>query len=268
MTRAGDRLPELVEIMQQLRDPGGCPWDREQTHDSLRPYLVEETYEVLEALDDGDDAELRDELGDLLLQVVFHAQLARERNAFDIDAVVGAIVEKLVRRHPHVFADEVAASSADVKRNWARIKAEERAAKGVRTAPVSALDGIPAAMPALLRAHRLGEKASGVGFDWDSPESAWGKVEEELREVQAAASGDSADALGDEIGDLIFALASYARLSGLNAENVLERTLTRFRNRFQAMEAELRSAGRDIHRTDAGDLDAVWEAVKRRERGA
>ena len=255
----------LVNIMHRLRAPGGCPWDREQTHETLTPYLVEETYEVLEALESGSDQDFRDELGDVLLQVVFHAELAAERGAFTITDVIDSISAKLVRRHPHVFGDGAARSADEVKANWARIKAEERRARsdGETGAP-SVLDGVPRKLPALLRAHRLGEKAAEVGFDWPDAPSARAKVDEELAEVHEAATGGDADALADEIGDLLFAVTSYARLSGVHAEATLHKALERFRRRFAAMEDELDRAGSSVHDAGAAELDAVWNRIKSR----
>jgi len=258
-----DPFQELVRIMHRLRAPGGCPWDAEQTHESLKPYLLEEAYEVIEAIEDGDDRDVCEELGDLLLQVVFHAELAEERKAFTIDDVVGAISEKLVRRHPHVFGDVSVGSSAEVAANWSRIKAAEKAARGAPDGPESVLAGVPSGLPALIRAHRIGEKASGVGFDWPSAAGAREKIGEELAEVdEAASSGDSA-ALADEIGDLLFAVASYARRSGFNAENLLRNSVARFSRRFRHMEDEFAAAERDMHDASPADLDASWERAKR-----
>jgi MazG family protein len=253
---------DLVAILHRLRSPGGCPWDAEQTHESLRPYLIEEAYEVLEAIEDGDDVELRDELGDLLLQVVFHAELASERRAFAIEDVVEAICSKLVRRHPHVFADVTVESSADVERNWAEIKKAERSEKGQHDSSV--IDGVPRALPALTRAHRIGEKAGSVGFDWPSAEEARRKVSEELAEADAAAAAGDADALAEEIGDLLFAIASWARLSGVHAELTLEQALAKFSRRFRTLEDEHRREGRDLASSSPAELDAAWERAKRR----
>jgi len=266
---ARQRQPEferLVDIMHRLRSPGGCPWDAEQTHDSLRPYLVEEAYEVLEALDAGSDRELCEELGDLLLQVVFHAELAAERQAFTIEDVLRTICDKLVRRHPHVFGEVVVASTAEVLENWSRIKAAEKATRadaGTQEPAASVLDGIPAAMPALLRAHRMGEKASGAGFDWPSAAEVRSKVAEELAEVDEAIASSDPDALARELGDLLFAVTSYVRLLGQNAETVLHRGLGRFRRRFTAMEARLAAESKDIHDVSSAELEDAWEAVKR-----
>jgi MazG family protein len=253
---------DLVAILHQLRSPGGCPWDAEQTHQTLRPYLIEEAYEVLEAIDGGDDAELRDELGDLLLQVVFHSELAGERDAFDIRDVVEAICAKLVRRHPHVFADVKVASTAEVERNWASIKKAERKERGHENS--SAIDGVPRALPGLTRAHRLGEKASSVGFDWSAARDARLKIDEELAEADAAAKSGDADALSEEIGDLLFAVTSWARLSGVHAEGALERALVKFSARFRSLEKDLHGQGRELGACSADELDAAWQEAKLR----
>jgi tetrapyrrole methylase family protein/MazG family protein len=259
-TRRG--FADLVAILHRLRSPGGCPWDAEQTHETLRPYLIEEAYEVLEAIDAGDDAELRDELGDLLLQVVFHSELASERRAFDIDDVTENICAKLVRRHPHVFADVKVGSAAEVERNWSEIKKAERADRG--HARSSVLDGVPRAMPSLTRAHRLGEKASSVGFDWSEAAEVRRKVEEELAEADAAAASGDIEAFRDEVGDLLFAIASWARLSDVHAEHALEGALVKFSERFRALEQEFAEHGRDMKECSPDELEAAWQDTKRR----
>ncbi len=251
---------DLVAILHRLRSPGGCPWDAEQTHATLRPYLIEEAYEVLEAIDDGDDRELRDELGDLLLQVVFHGELAAERGAFSIRDVTEAICAKLIRRHPHVFADVTVSSSAEVERNWSDIKRAERRDRGHEHA--SAIDGVPRALPALVRAHRVGEKAASVGFDWTKADEVRLKVVEELAEAEAAAASGDPEALEDEIGDLLLAIASWARLSGLHAEHALERAVAKFSTRFRTMELDLRAEGRELADCTPEELDASWNAIK------
>jgi len=250
--------------MHRLRAPGGCPWDAEQTHTSLKPYLLEEAYEVIEAIEAGTDDELRDELGDLLLQVVFHSELATERGAFSIDDVIEALTAKLVRRHPHVFEGLEVASSAEVAANWSRIKAAERAERGqADSAPASVLAGVPRGLPALVRAHRLGEKASGAGFDWPTPAACRSKLDEELNEVDATVDAGSHERLGEELGDLLFATTSYARLHGFHAETLLRAALERFTQRFESLEADLRRRGIDVHDATPELLDEVWERVKR-----
>jgi tetrapyrrole methylase family protein/MazG family protein len=256
---AAEAFTRLVEIMARLRGPEGCPWDREQTHASIKPYLIEETYEVVEAIEREDDEDLCSELGDLLLQVVFHAQMASEAGRFTIADVVQAIHDKLVRRHPHVFGDADVRSSADVVHNWSRIKAEERRHTNDR----SAIAGVPRSMPALLRAHRLGEKAAGVGFDWRDACGVLDKVREEQGELEAAIESGDSRAAEAELGDLLYALTSLARHLRINAEDALARAGDRFSWRFRRMEEELAKAGRDIRKTTAAEMDALWEEIKR-----
>jgi MazG family protein len=254
----GEAFEALVQVMHRLRSPGGCPWDREQTHDSIKPYLIEEAYEVVEAIDAGDDGELCTELGDLLLQIVFHAEMAGERGAFTVADVIGAISEKMIRRHPHVFADTAVSGAADVVRNWSRIKAEERRA----AADSSALAGVPRAMPALLRAQRLGEKAGHVGFDWPDVHGVLAKLREELGEIESAvATGDAAEAAA-ELGDLLYAATSLARHLDVSAEDALKGAADRFSERFRLMERALAAEQRDIHDVGADELDALWEKAK------
>jgi MazG family protein len=256
----------LTAIMHKLRAPGGCPWDAEQTHASLRPYLIEEAYELLEALDSGDDDAVRDELGDVLLQVIFHSELAAERGAFTIDDVTSRLVDKLVRRHPHVFADASVTGSEDVKRNWSRIKAAERAAKAPDGKPAGALAGVPAALPALARAHRIGQKAATIGLDWNSAAEVREKIDEELAELDAAVLGGvSADA-AEELGDLLLAVASYARHLGLNAETLLRAGLDKFSRRVECIEGELHDEGIDPRDASPERLEMAWERAKRAER--
>ncbi|MEO8604619.1 MAG: nucleoside triphosphate pyrophosphohydrolase [bacterium] len=254
----GETFEELVGIMHRLRSPGGCPWDGEQTHASIKPYTIEEAYEVAEAIDSGDDAELCSELGDLLLQIVFHAEMASERNGFAVTDVIRAICDKMIRRHPHVFADTQVSGSDEVLRNWSRIKAQERKGSG----DASALAGVPRAMPALLRGQRLGEKAAHAGFDWRAADGVLAKLREELGEVEAAvASGDRAAATA-ELGDLLFAGTSLARHLGAVAEDALQGASDRFSERFRHMEAALAARGGDMHSASADELDALWEQAK------
>ncbi len=252
----------LVEIMKRLRAPGGCPWDREQTAESLKPYLVEEVYEVLDALEKDDADELCSELGDLLLQIVFHAQIAAERNLFAIDDVIAGIVEKMVRRHPHVFGDVSVSSTSEVLRNWSRIKSAER--KNNQGADHSALAGLPRSLPALIRAQRIGEKAARSGLDWTSASEVLAKVAEELKELTEAHRKGSAEAAEEELGDLLFALASFARLSGLSAELALRRAVDKFESRFRKLEQTLAAEGKEILELDAEELETRWQEAKRR----
>jgi MazG family protein len=258
------RFDELVAIVRRLRGPDGCPWDREQTPQSLRGCLLEESYEVLDALDRDDAADLRDELGDLLLQIVFQADMAAQQGRFTIDDVVAGVAAKMTRRHPHVFGDTVVADSAEVIRNWSRIKAEERAAKGA-TADRSILSGLPQELPPLHAAHRIGEKAARVGFDWPSPEAAMRKVHEEVAELEEALATGVAERVAHELGDVLFALASGGRLADQNAEVVLREALARFSRRFRGIERRLVAAGRDIHDVPQAELETLWDAEKARE---
>ena len=257
--RRGTSFPELVTIMERLRV--GCPWDREQTHDTLKPYLIEETHEALEAIEDRDDAALCEELGDVLLQVVFHAELLREKGAYGIDDVVGAISEKLVRRHPHVFGDVQVDGTRGVMRNWYEFKAAERKKK--RGDDASVLTGVPRSLPALLRAQRLGEKAASVGFDWPDANAVLDKVEEEIRELREAIAHKSKADAQTELGDLCFALAQLARKLGIDAEDGTAGTCNRFTARFQHMEAALRERGEDPKSKTLDELEAMWVEAKK-----
>ncbi len=257
----GDEFEALVRIMHRLRAPGGCPWDREQTHDSIKPYLIEEAYEVVEAIDAHDDRELCSELGDLLLQIAFHAEMAAEQDRFTIADVIRAISDKMMRRHPHVFGDVRVDGADDVVRNWSRIKAAERAS----SADPSALAGVPQAMPALLRAQRLGEKAGHAGFDWTDAAGVLDKLDEELDELRGAIERGERAEIEAELGDLLFASTSLARHAQISAEDALKRAAERFGRRFRAMEAALAAQQRDIRNATAEELDALWSEVKRHE---
>jgi len=253
----------LVEIMARLRGEGGCPWDREQTPETIKPYLIEETYEVLEAIDEQDPEKLKEELGDLMLQVVFHARMAEETGAFAIGDVLAAINDKLVRRHPHVFGDRKAETAQEVLFNWEQIKqTERRREKG----QASLLDGVPREMPALLRAHRLQEKASRVGFDWKEAQEVFRKVEEELAELRAAMEGQAADRVEAELGDLLFALVNLSRFLAVNPEEALRKTIARFIARFRYIEEELARRGRSLRQATLEEMDALWAEAKERGR--
>ena len=255
---AVEAFAELVRIMERLRGPGGCPWDREQTHESIKPYVIEEAYEVAEAIEANDLDELRTELGDLLLQIVFHAEMAREAGFFTIEDVVRGINEKMIRRHPHVFSDAEVKDSAEVLRNWARIKAEERQHDEDR----SVVAGVPRAMPALLRAHRLSEKASRVGFDWERAGDVLDKAREEFAELEAAVQlGDRHD-VEAELGDLLFALTSLGRHLDIQAEDALQRANDRFIRRFHYIEARLAERNQDVHAASVQEMNRLWEEAK------
>lgn len=255
---APEAFAELIRIMERLRAPGGCPWDREQTHLSIKPYVLEEAFEVAEAIEDDDVEELKTELGDLLLQIVFHAEMGREAGTFTIEEVVRGIIAKMVRRHPHVFGDAQVKDSAEVLNNWARIKQEERRHK----ADNSIVSGVPRAMPALLRAHRLGEKASRVGFDWQRPLDVLDKVREELDELQAAIELGTHGEIEAELGDVLFALTSFGRHHGIQAEDAVARTCDRFVTRFKHIERRLGERGRDIHAATLDEMEELWQEAK------
>ncbi len=259
MSRAADAVERLLAIMERLRGPGGCPWDREQTLQSLRPYVLEETYEVLEAIDGGDVADHREELGDLLLQIVFQAQLRREQGAFDFADVADAISGKLVSRHPHVFGDAEVKDAEGVLRQWAALKREEKRKKGKGE---SVLEGVPREMPALARADRLTEKASRIGFDWPDAAGARAKVTEELAELdQAMAAGDRAE-IEHELGDVLFALANLGRKLNLPPEEALRGTIARFIRRFEHVEQQLARRGVPHGAATLAEMDALWDEAK------
>lgn len=264
---AGASLTRLVDIMDRLLGPSGCPWDREQTLDTLRPFLVEETYEVLDALSHGDVAGHREELGDLLMQIVFQAALRAAEGAFDIDAVIASISDKLVRRHPHVFGDVTGvATSQQVLAQWDEIKRAEKSAGAPEGGKgrERVLAGVPPG-PALARAQRIGTKAGKVGFDWPGWEGSFAKVEEEVREVAEAIRGESAAAIHHEIGDLLLAVVNVARKVGVDAENALIDATTRFQRRFEAVEDSLTERGKTPQTSSLEEMDALWNEVKRRE---
>jgi len=257
-----EAFTRLVDIMARLRGPGGCPWDHEQTPQSLRPYLLEEVYEVLDALDGGDPGAVRDELGDLLLQIVFQAQIAAESGRFTVGDVARAIADKLVRRHPHVFADVTVSGADEVVRNWSRIKAEERRAAGKDE---DLFASVPKALPALVRAHQLGEKAAHVGLDWDDAVGVFDKVREEQQELEAAlASGDRA-AVERELGDLLLTLASLGRHLDVSAEIALRAANERFVARARRAEAGAKARGTPLAAVSAEERDRLWDEAKKAE---
>jgi MazG family protein len=258
----GALFERLLDIMHSLRGPSGCPWDREQTTTSLKPYLIEEAYEVLEAVESGQPEALREELGDLLLQVVFHAEIATERGDFAMGDVLAALVDKLISRHPHVFGERRVATAGEALAQWEAIKEREAETQGRRR---SVIDGVPRALPALLRAERIQSKAARVNFDWPDARAAWTKVEEELQETAAALKTGDRERLQEELGDMLFSLVNVARLSTLDAEDVLQRAIEKFRRRFTTMENELVARGKSIADASAEELGRSWEAVKAQE---
>src|SRR3989441_8258889 len=299
MSSTGDRFERAVSIMARLRGPGGCPWDREQTFDSIKPYTLEETYEVLEAIDNRDWQELTGELGDLLLQVLFYSEIAKEQGTFSIDDVLDRLSQKLVDRHPHVFGDVKAETSSDVLRNWETLKAEEKkrrleagGGKGRNgkneTDSQSVLAGVSTAIPALLEAYKLSSRAAHVGFDWPNVDGLFEKLHEETQELQkeleqvpgpgafrhvsgvAGARGqqlpqDLRARVEDEVGDLFFVLVNIARYLSLDPESALKKTNRKFKRRFQWMEDQLQSQGRAPQQADMEELESLWQQAKQQE---
>jgi ATP diphosphatase len=297
MPTTGERFERAVSIMSRLRGPGGCPWDREQTFDSIKSYTIEETYEVLEAIDNRDWEELPGELGDLLLQVLFYAQMAKDQGTFSIDDVLDRLSNKLVDRHPHVFGDVKADTASEVVRNWEALKREEKqkreTANGnakTKNKTESILAGVSSAMPALLEAHKLSSKAANVGFDWPNVEGLFDKLHEEAEELReelkhfpapgpqplgkgVAGAGrpkiseELRSRLEEEVGDLFFVLVNIARYLSLDSESALKKTNRKFKRRFQWMEEQLHSSSRDLQDTPVEDLEALWQKAKQQERG-
>lgn len=256
-------LDELRAIVARLRAPDGCPWDREQTHATLRGGLLEEAYEVVAAIDSADDANLREELGDLLLQVVFHSQIATEDGRFTLDDVAAEITEKLVRRHPHVFGDESLGDTGAVLKRWDEIKRAEKQAAGQSAEVESALDGVPAGLPALMHAEKIQKKAGKVGFDWDAAAPVIAKVREELAEVEHAIAAEDPLEIEKEIGDLLFAAVNLARKLKVEPEVALRRATEKFADRFRAVEALARERSLALGQMTLAELDLLWDEVKK-----
>jgi len=252
---------DLVQLMLRLRAPGGCPWDRKQTLPDLKAYVVEEAYEVLDAIDQNDRAALAEELGDLLLQAVFIAEITREEGSFDIYDSITAIHDKLVRRHPHVFGDVVANDAEQVLVNWEKLKRDERKAENK-----SVLSGVPQAMPALLKASRLTEKAARVGFDWRRTDDVFAKIEEEIAELREAVAQSDPEHIHEEIGDLLFTIANIARKVNVNPEEALQSTNRKFMRRFEAMESRVGERGQNLDQLELEQMDALWDEAKAAER--
>jgi len=255
-------IHRLRDVMKKLRAPDGCPWDREQTIESLRGCLIEETYEVVDAMDSGDRSALCEELGDLLLQVVFQSQIADEEGAFNFDDVAAGITDKLVRRHPHVFGDAQADTPDDVIRNWEKIKKTE---KGGDT-PRSLVDGIPKHLPALSKAYLVQKRVAKVGFEWDEISGVVDKLDEELAEVKEAMALKDADAIREELGDLLFSTVNLSRYLGHESEELLNENIVKFMRRFQGLESRLHDEGREPDACSIDELEAVWNDVKKAER--
>jgi len=268
----GQLFEDFVAVQARLRAPGGCPWDREQDHLTLRTFLIEEAYEVLDAIEAGNPQELVEELGDLLLQVLFHADLAREAGAFDISDVITGIHNKMIRRHPHVFGDVKAETAGEVLKNWAQLKAKEKQEQSrlaqlpQKIRPSSALDGVPRHLPALLEAYQLTRKASGVGFDWDRVEGIFEKIEEETGELRSALDGSDLAAVEEEVGDLFFSLVNLARFLKIDPEVALKQSNLKFKERFQEMERKTSESGEQLSALSKEKLEELWLAAKSKAR--
>ena len=262
--KAGEWFEKLVKLQARLRAPDGCPWDREQTHMTLRTYLIEEAYEVVEALESGDDAKFAEELGDLLLQVVFHADIANGEGRFGAADVIQGIHDKMVRRHPHVFGEKRARDAKAVLKSWEKIKAEERKAKGIRddAKPASLLDGVSHALPGTMEGFQLTRRASRIGFDWDSPEGVLEKVAEEATELRSEVAGGAAERIEEEAGDLLFAAVNVARFLHVDPEIALKKANAKFAARFREMERLARENGKELADVPRAEMEALWERAK------
>jgi MazG family protein len=258
---AGEKFQQLVAIMARLRAPDGCPWDREQSFDTIKPYLLEETYEVMDAIDARDWAELRGELGDLLLQSAFFAQMAAEQDLFSIEDSLDAINAKLIRRHPHVFGGQTAQTGDDVRRIWGEVKTEEKKERG--EADTALLKSVPRSLPALVEAQQIASRAAGVGFDWDNAEQVMDKLHEEIAEFKQARDRASRAELEDELGDMLFVLVNLARFVKVDPEQALRRTNAKFRQRFGYVERTLADRGKSLSESSVEEMEALWQEAKR-----
>ncbi|HAR45947.1 MAG: nucleoside triphosphate pyrophosphohydrolase [Nitrospirae bacterium GWD2_57_8] len=256
-----DAFTKLVQLMARLRGPDGCPWDRAQTANSLRPFLIEECYEVVDALDEGDPGKMKEELGDLLFQIIFHSRIAEEKGEFTISDVITANTEKMVRRHPHVFGDAVLATDREVLANWEQIKRQEKGHQD-RT---SMLEGVPRSLPALLRAHRLQERASRVGFDWARTEEVLEKLDEEIGEFKEAFAQRDAVAVEDELGDILFVLVNLSRFLAVDPEEALRKTTSKFIRRFRYIEEHSARSGRPLEQMGLEEMERLWQESKSKE---
>jgi len=254
--KTGKPFTKLLNIVSQLRGPDGCPWDKEQTHKSLLPYFLEEAYEVIEGVEAGDMNSLKEELGDVLLHVVFQADIAQKNSEFTIEDSLNHVNEKLVRRHPHVFGDKKADAAFHAKQNWESAKHKEKKRK-------SRLDGVPETLPALTRAQRLQEKASYTGFDWENIEQVWGKINEEIQELKEAQTDGIKKHIEEEIGDVIFSIVNLARFLNISAEFALRKTNKKFTTRFKAVEDELKNRGKTVEDSNLEEMDTIWNEVKK-----
>jgi len=256
-TNIKEKFIRLVKIMDKLRSETGCPWDREQTHESLRQFLLEEAYEVLELIDAGQYSDLQNELGDLLLQVIFHSQIAEEEGLFNIENVLLNINEKLINRHPNVFGNVIINNAQEQIVNWEKMKQKE--------GKKSVIDGVPKELSALLRAHRIQAKAATVGFDWQNAQQVWQKVEEEIGEFKEALNNSNPDAIEEEFGDILFSLVNLSRFIKVNPEDALRRTINKFADRFKKVETEMARQEKTLADSTLEEMDAIWEKVKQKK---
>lgn len=254
-----DAFSNLVALMARLRGSDGCPWDRKQTPSSLKPFLIEECFEVVDALDDGDPAKIREELGDLLFQIVFHARIAEEQGQFTITDVLTTIHEKMIRRHPHVFGSERLETDREVLANWEEIKKKEKGYEDRK----SILEGVPSGMPSLLRAHRLQERAARVGFDWKHLNDVLPKLDEEIREFKESLQSEQAEKIEEELGDVFFTLVNLSRFLGVNPEDALRKTIGKFIHRFRTIEEAAAAQGRSLSDMTLEEMDRLWEESKK-----
>lgn len=252
-------LLQLLDIVEQLRAPQGCPWDRKQTAQSLIPYLLEETYEVIESIEASDQQGLQEELGDLLLHVLFQSQLAQEQGIFTLDDSIRAISNKLIRRHPHVFGNLVHNDTTAINQHWETAKQREKGRD-------SLLDGVPNTLPALTRSQRIQAKAASVGFDWRTISPVWDKIQEELAELQQACESQQAEAIEEEFGDLLFSLVNLGRFLNLDSEGTLRRSIAKFERRFHTIEAELKRRGQPIEKTSLEEMDEIWNQIRQQDK--
>jgi len=257
MNRVHELFRELVEVIRRLRKE--CPWDREQTHKSIRHNLIEEAYETVEAIDEENFEELKKELGDLLLHVIMHSVMAEESGKFTLAEVIEGIRNKLIYRHPHVFGDVKVDNSKEVKHNWEKLKQAENNRDSI-------ISGIPKSLPSLIKAYRVQEKAGSVGFDWENPNDVWKKVEEEISELKKSIESNDSNKIEEEIGDLLFAIVNYSRFLKVNPESALNKAVEKFTRRFQTIERELKSQGKDIYSATLEEMDAIWEKIKKKEK--
>ena len=257
--QTADNFIELLEVLRTLRAPGGCPWDREQTAESLIPYLLEETYEIIEAIEDGNSETLKEELGDLTLHILFQAELAREAGKFEIGDSLKHISEKLIRRHPHVFDKQNDRQGSDLNMSWEKAKQKEKNRKNL-------LDGVPKKLPALTRARRIQEKAANVGFDWKDIQPVWGKVVEELEELKEVVAEKDPEKIKDEMGDVLFSLVNLSRFLEISPEDALRMTISKFETRFAQVEKELKKRGKSLTDSTLEEMDEIWNLVKKKAR--